>query len=68
MNKKLEEKHLASDYPKDDITSMTEAFFRLKPGRLSSKPEEDEYEGDRTAADFADAGARSNRIRAYEGN
>jgi hypothetical protein len=51
----LEVKHLASDYPKDDITSMTEAFFRLKPGTLSSKPEEDEYEGDRTAADFADA-------------
>jgi hypothetical protein len=34
MNKKLEVKHLASDYPKDDITSMTEAFFRLKPGTL----------------------------------
>lgn len=52
--KKIEVKHLASDYPKaDNITSMTEAFFGFKPGTLSSKP--DENEGDRTAADYADA-------------
>jgi hypothetical protein len=58
MNKKLEVKHLASDYPEqDNITSMTETFFGFKPGTLSSKPQEteEEYEGDRTAADFADA-------------
>jgi hypothetical protein len=45
---------------------MTEAFFGLKPGTLSSKPSkhicecgnehevDDEDEGDRTAADYAD--------------
>ena len=35
---------------------MTEAFFGLKPGTLSKAPDEteDEEEGDRTAADYAD--------------
>jgi hypothetical protein len=43
--------------PKSDITSMTEAFFGLKPGTLSEAPrkEGDDYEGDRTAADYADS-------------
>jgi hypothetical protein len=53
--KKIEVAHLPSDYPKDSITSMTEAFFGFKPGTLSSK--ENEYEGDRTAADYADSEA-----------
>jgi hypothetical protein len=60
MNKKLEVKHLASDYPKQDsITSMTEAFFGLKAGTLSKTPEEKEHddEGDRSAADYADSEA-----------
>jgi hypothetical protein len=41
----MEKKILVScECPKssDNITSMTEAFFGLKPGILSSKPEEDE--------------------------
>jgi hypothetical protein len=39
MTKQLQVKHLESDYPKQDsITSMTEAFFGLKPGTLSAKP------------------------------
>jgi len=38
MTKKLEVKHLASDYPKQgSITSMTEAFFGFKPGTLSAR-------------------------------
>jgi hypothetical protein len=39
-----------------NITSMTEAFFGLKPDTLSKTPEEkeEEDEGDRTAADYAD--------------
>jgi hypothetical protein len=49
--KKIE---LTCERPKSDsITSMTEAFFGLKQGTLSSKQEE--YDGDRTAADYADA-------------
>jgi hypothetical protein len=37
MNK-VEVKHIANDYPKQDsITSTAEAFFGFKPGTLSSK-------------------------------
>src|SRR5260370_38606584 len=57
MDKKIEVKCECPKSSVDSITSMTEAFFGLKPGTLSKTPEEkeDEYEGDRTAADDADA-------------
>ena len=57
MDKKIEVKCECPKSSVDSITSMTEAFFGLKPGTLSKTPEEkeDEYEGDRTAADYADA-------------
>jgi len=37
--------------PKSDITSMTEAFFGLKPGTLSKTPPEKEEE-DESNADY----------------
>ena len=66
----MEKKQIEVTYecPKSDITSMTEAFFGLKTGTLSSKSEEDcdlcdqgncshdcHGESDRTARDYADA-------------
>jgi hypothetical protein len=57
MKKNIEVK---CECPKSDITSMTEAFFGLKAGTLSKTPQEKEdeiewYDGDRTAADYADS-------------
>jgi hypothetical protein len=37
--------------PKSDITSMTEAFFGLKPGTLSKTPQQKEEE-DESDADY----------------
>jgi hypothetical protein len=53
MEKKIE---VACECPKSDITSMTKAFSVLSQACLSKPPQEneDEYEGDRTAADYAD--------------
>jgi hypothetical protein len=43
---------------------MTEAFFGFKPGTLSKTPQqkEDEYESDRTPADYADAAATNEEV------
>jgi hypothetical protein len=50
-----------------NITAMTEAFFGLKAGTLSSKPEDNDvawYDGDRTAADYADTEANVPDVQA----
>jgi hypothetical protein len=61
MDKKIA---VTCECPKSDITSMTEAFFGFKPGTLSKTPQqkEDEYESDRTPADYADAAATNEEV------